>query len=405
MKPIRINGRDGYSPLRTLLLGDVFDPEDAPPYFPPEHMDAWREILARAKQDLANMALTFQQLGVRVVRPRIPWTWTGAKGKHNLANDSRWISRAGKQPIRLVPPLNMRDHLMVYGDTLFAMQGSRPGRQFEHHCLSDVFSAAVMGGSRVAAMPHVGGYDQDWQPDQMMMDDQGLPPIIVREKHLAKAALGGEISPDRIKKMNDDEYPSNRGRALMKYRFALSNKILFHSAGMLTNGDKVYSSAMAGTAPGHAWIRGWLERMGAEIVDLPFLMHIDGIMSILDKDTVMTNRAQAEELELDKHFKRIINVNMDGVNREQFSSAGLYMEMPPDFHLDMAGYPQEFLDNCNIVIVNAETAVSGWYDKDTYNKVKNATGMEIIYAPWRDRRFWEGGLHCITCDLEREDPR
>ena len=28
--------------------------------------------------------------------------------------------------------------------------------------------------------------------------------------------------------------------------------------------------------------------------------------------------------------------------------------------------------------------------------------MEPVHIPWRHRYFWDGGLHCITLDLERE---
>ena len=28
--------------------------------------------------------------------------------------------------------------------------------------------------------------------------------------------------------------------------------------------------------------------------------------------------------------------------------------------------------------------------------------MEPIHVPWRHRFFWDGGLHCITLDLNRE---
>jgi hypothetical protein len=28
--------------------------------------------------------------------------------------------------------------------------------------------------------------------------------------------------------------------------------------------------------------------------------------------------------------------------------------------------------------------------------------VEPVYVPWRHRFFWDGGLHCITLDLQRK---
>ena len=41
-------------------------------------------------------------------------------------------------------------------------------------------------------------------------------------------------------------------------------------------------------------------------------------------------------------------------------------------------------------------------DNEQVNQFLKKHNMEPVYVPWRHRYFWDGGLHCITLDLERE---
>jgi hypothetical protein len=41
-----------------------------------------------------------------------------------------------------------------------------------------------------------------------------------------------------------------------------------------------------------------------------------------------------------------------------------------------------------------------WDALSEFRKIKHK--IEPVHIPWRHRYFWDGGLHCITLDLERE---
>jgi hypothetical protein len=403
MKPIKLWSRDEYSPLKTLLLGDVFDPEDAPPYFPEDRMDDWRQMLREAREDLTNLQLTLEQLGVRVVRPRIPWTWNGSRGKLNMNKDNRWISRAGNDPLRLVPPLNLRDTMMVYGDTLFLSYTSRAGRLYEQHCLADVFAAITQGGGKIAASPMPPLYSRDDEIDPGL-DSINLSGIM---GDAAQRTIGllqdmrGPTSMERLGDLKSQIGLSSKNDVIIAYRFKLSGKILFHTASMLRAGDRIYASAMAGSGPGHAWIKNWLESMGAEIIELPAAMHIDGAMSMVDADTMLTVEVFADAVDAENLVRRVIKLPIPLKERPATVMSPLYSKDAREFQLDMAGYPQHFFHNCNIVSVDTTRALCSWYDRDFYAKIRNEAGLELIHVPWRNTYFWEGGLHCITCDLER----
>ena len=41
------------------------------------------------------------------------------------------------------------------------------------------------------------------------------------------------------------------------------------------------------------------------------------------------------------------------------------------------------------------------YQKEIHDKLKSV-GVNPIYVPFRHKRFWDSGLHCLTLDTYRE---
>jgi N-dimethylarginine dimethylaminohydrolase len=52
------------------------------------------------------------------------------------------------------------------------------------------------------------------------------------------------------------------------------------------------------------------------------------------------------------------------------------------------------VDENNVVVISQNSLV---YDK------LNSLGINVHKVPFRHRFFWDGGLHCITNDLVREE--
>lgn len=68
---------------------------------------------------------------------------------------------------------------------------------------------------------------------------------------------------------------------------------------------------------------------------------------------------------------------------------------------DWVGYAKETLFDVNVLSLDENHVIVSNYNKEVFNFFKKHK-IEPIISPWRHRYFWDGGIHCITCDLERE---
>lgn len=68
---------------------------------------------------------------------------------------------------------------------------------------------------------------------------------------------------------------------------------------------------------------------------------------------------------------------------------------------DWVGYVEETVFDVNVLVLD-EYHVCVNNMNPTVIEFLKKHHMEPVHIPWRHRYFWDGGLHCITLDLERE---
>ena len=71
---------------------------------------------------------------------------------------------------------------------------------------------------------------------------------------------------------------------------------------------------------------------------------------------------------------------------------------------DWAGYAKETVFDVNVLSLDEKHVIVSNYNKEVFEFFKKHK-IEPIISPWRHRWFWDGGIHCITLDLEREGNR
>ena len=71
---------------------------------------------------------------------------------------------------------------------------------------------------------------------------------------------------------------------------------------------------------------------------------------------------------------------------------------------EWVGYAKETIFDVNVLSLDENHVVVSNYNKEVFNFFKKHK-IEPIICPWRHRYFWDGGIHCITVDLEREGER
>lgn len=68
---------------------------------------------------------------------------------------------------------------------------------------------------------------------------------------------------------------------------------------------------------------------------------------------------------------------------------------------EWVGYCEESVFEVNMLSLSENKIMGSTWNKDCVNYL-DKHGVEFIHVPFRHRRFWDGGLHCLTVDLVRE---
>lgn len=75
-----------------------------------------------------------------------------------------------------------------------------------------------------------------------------------------------------------------------------------------------------------------------------------------------------------------------------------------DWFGNWMGYVEETVFDVNVLSVDEKNVFVTNYNKSVFDAFERH-GVTPHIIPWRHRYFWDGGLHCITCDLDREGER
>ena len=66
------------------------------------------------------------------------------------------------------------------------------------------------------------------------------------------------------------------------------------------------------------------------------------------------------------------------------------------------GLVEESHFDVNLFMIDPKTMCVTNPDHPTIRKVAKQYNIELVHIPWKHQFFWDGGLHCLTLDLNRE---
>ena len=67
---------------------------------------------------------------------------------------------------------------------------------------------------------------------------------------------------------------------------------------------------------------------------------------------------------------------------------------------EWTGWAIESIFEVNMLVINPELVFCATKDDAVYKQIESI-GMTPVHVPFRHRRFWDGGLHCLTVDTRR----
>jgi len=132
------------------------------------------------------------------------------------------------------------------------------------------------------------------------------------------------------------------------------------------------------------------------IVGIPNLIDYKGIFGVDNVVGVPWKNYQSQL----EDFKKIKQKN-DGkwwVKGEE--SNNRFINFVNNYLSSWTGYAEETVFDVNLLCLDHKHVFVNSNNKDFHNMIKSV-GVEPIHVPWRHRFFVDGGLHCITLDIER----
>lgn len=176
------------------------------------------------------------------------------------------------------------------------------------------------------------------------------------------------------------------------------------------------------------WVKNWLGPLGYNVIytkthDFKFkgnISHGDGCFSIQKPGVILTIREAKhytenffknwDVLQVPSAWERMSKWNRFKEDTKSFAFTDekyidpVWNRLITDWLSDWVGYSQETYFDVNVLSLDEEHVIVSQYNKEVFDYFKKHK-IEPIISPFRHRFFWDGGIHCITMDIEREGGR
>jgi hypothetical protein len=274
-------------------------------------------------------------------------------------------------------------------------------RRFQHLWLEDIVNKFIMDGNLVVNANEInidGGIPVDY--NNVLLGTRVEEYYKIKKINHTIPYKYKEQFINLIKKKNTKQYLESEGKDIfewyIEHNYQYNNKNLFHAASLLKFNKQCFLSTFNGNDIGNKWLENWLTVLGVKPIYIPYVGHLDSSYSILNENTLLVSTKEPTNKKITSCFKNIIEIDFDYTSRHVRLLAP---PTPTEWLEKWRDYFKEWSD-CNSLVINPQNLLLNFYDKNLYLKLKNV-GINVEYVKWSNSTFWEGGLHCITCDIER----
>lgn len=370
-----------FDPLKTVILGSVFDNDKIPERYTGEDQENFIKLNEESNIELNNYQKILEQNGVKVLRPKQPKNYNG----FNLPFHD--------------PTINMRDFFITYGNIFFTSYGPYEERRYQHFWIENIYNEILQGNNLIVNSPEINLDGGSIDPQSLLNDSEYFDLIGYEKK--PKNLTHAKIMMHHETKYNHLE----EWDYFKKHNILYKNKICFHTAAVLKRNDKAYIASYGNLSKGHLWFEKWLKFLNVEPIYIPKICHIDGSVIFLNNKTLLIRP------ESWRHNKKPILDYFDNISTVFYIPIPeIVKNLPLTYQVErfhptkwLKKWKKYFINNeasINCLVINSKTVLFCFYDKEFYAKLKKI-GIEAIYVKWSNAKFWEGNLHCITCELER----
>ena len=388
------NIHNKWSKLKTVILGNTYYPEFYRDIKNDRIRNALQRIAEESHKDLENYEQVLKDFGCKVLRPKLD----PSDSIMNYMNESKLnnIPRA---------PLQPRDNQLVV-DNKLVYQGNKDHPAIKQ-CLDEYNSTDVIDGETATLLPAKDWYnivccEIEWPTYEEFInlwtkDRSKISNHIIKEiKNLAGfqqinflcgtpsvTVVGKDVYIDTYKEINDSYHNADHldsvdvAKQFFRKHFP-DKRLNFVSIG--GHNDSSFHTIKPGAILSLADIQTYNQTFPAwDVCYLP--------------DQSWSKVRPFLDLKKKNQGKWWLPGEEDNDEFTNFAETWLQ---------DWVGYVEETVFDVNVLVLDEHHVCVANPDNQQVNNFLKKHNMEPVYVPWRHRYFWDGGLHCLTLDLERE---
>ena len=363
------NVHQPWDTLRSCVVGRSYPPEFYSWIQQPRLRSLFERIAQETEEDFQAIIAKLQQFGVEILRPEIEPTNIGADGKF------------------LPPPMNPRDSMVMIGDRFFANWPE---------CLPNSYLAVR---------------DPDWPDCSSWQEFDGLPDRIRDECHY-------QFGFQQLRHM---DFMQTRYQTVLDHVAQQGNSIERWNRASGATVARIGRDLYFGTETAHQdpqrLVREAQQRFPqhrchvintAGHTDGTFCPVVPGlIISLHDiecyTDTfpgwqVVYLEAQSWEAVRDWSALKARNQGRWWIPGSEHDAS--VIDLVETWMAHWVGYVEETVFDVNMLMIDPHNVMVFGHN-DTVFRALEQHGVTPHIVPFRHRYFWDGGIHCVTLDLDR----
>lgn len=371
--------------LQTVLLGDCYSPEFFASIKNPRIKTALQRIAAETQEDLDFFQRVLKDFGCNVLRPELD----NRDSIENYTSDGK---------VKNIPrgPLQPRDGQVVIGNDLFYTGLDHPAIDKTLHDYDSTCKTIPSPLTEISFNGHKGDGAPDWPTYEEYIKK------FCRNENLSDKAWVHDELTGLVKQETPIEFP-------------------MPAPSITVVGKDIYIDINTGTSPvlvEYYW-KHFIDMFpNFRINMLNIGGHNDACFHTI-KPNCLISLYQIQKYENtfpgwnvcylpDQSWSKVDKfIELKSKNRGKWWVPGeeendQFTYFVETWLQDWVGYVEETVFDVNVLVLDEHHVCVSQPDNEIVNAFLKKHNIEPVYIPWRHRYFWDGGLHCITLDLQRE---
>jgi len=359
-----------WDPLKTCIVGRSYPPEFYSWIKESRVRKLFEKIAEETEEDFQNIIKKLESFGVEVLRPELP---------NHPYNNGRYIR----------PPMTPRDHMIMIGNTFYENWSTNFNK-----------------------LNYVDIKDSSW-PDCNSWDEFNNLPAWIKNECIEVFNFGG------VQKKHS-EYDQIVSHILKQGNTVKTGATYLNGANTARLGKDLF----IGTNPGqsHFDIEKDRKHINSEFINtrnhiIDTQGHSDStycpvcpglIISLCDISNYSDTFPDWEVVYLpDQSWEKVKPfLDLKSKNGGKWWIPGFeydskVIETVESWLCDWVGYVEETVFDVNMLIVDPKNVIVFNHNDKVFEALERY-GITPHVVPFRHRYFWDGGIHCITADLDRE---